>query len=298
MEIPTGASTLVGTTGAGKEVPITVPTQQFDVMFINTLFMENHKLRAKVEELERQLAATETSKKTVEKTLKVSTTTQTEEDDTEDIVSDAPDVDDEVKETVVVETEVEEPKVEEPNVASDVKESDPVSFTYEYGCLEKIQGEDGVFRNYLSYEEGEEGEEGRMEVFSDEFEGFKDTFSEPHVSSGHRFEVRYKFDGENVFDITFKDGRLFNPYDSSYKNKNGTLNVVEKNGKNIFSVSVGEQNVATTPKNFFNQPDTKVSKHIDTSVDGTEVEVQLVPNRSGGTTQFALKVFRRDGKCW
>ena len=279
MEFPTATSTLVGTTDSGKEVSITAHTQQFDVMFINTLFMENHKLRAKNEELERQLAATETSKKTVEKTLKVSTTTQTEEDDTEDIVSD---VEDDVPET---------------EAASNTTELDGPF----YGTLEK-RLEDGKFRNFLSLfwdDEEVSGVRDTCEVSADAFEGFSGTGTEPHVSSGIVFKVRYYLDDENnVHNITFEDGNLFNAYDTSYNNKFGRLDVTKRGKRNEFYVWVGGQKVSTTPNNFFNKPNIRVSKHFDTRVDGTEVEVKLVQNHTGGTTQFASMVFRADGMPW
>ena len=176
MEFPTATSTLVGTTDSGKKVSITTHTQQFDVMFINTLFMENHKLRAKNEELERQLAATETSKKIVEKTLKVSTTTQTEEDDTEDIVSD---VDDEVWSS---QSEWPSDDDDASDVEDDVPETEAASNTTEldgpfYGTLKK-RLEDGKFRNFLSWDD-------------EEVSGVRDTYGK--YSKRHQRRVSIEF---------------------------------------------------------------------------------------------------------
>ena len=295
MEFPTATSTLVGTTDSGKEVSITTQTQQYDVMFINTLFMENHKLRAKNEELERQLAATETSMKTVEETPKVSITTQTEEDDTKDIVSDASVVDDEVWPSDDDDASDVEDDVPETEAASNTTELDGPF----YGTLEK-RLEDGKFRNFLSWDDEEvSGVRDTCEVSADAFEGFSGTGTEPHVSSGIVFKVRYYLDDENnVRNITFEDGNLFNAYDTSYNNKFGRLDVTERGKRNEFYVWVGGQKVSTTPNNFFNKPNIRVSKHFDTRVDGTEVEVKLVQNHTGGTTQFASMVFRADGMPW
>ena len=306
MEIPT--TILVGTTGTGKVE--NVSQQSTNNEFLIKIFMENRQLSEQLDKYKReldvlksenemlksQLVATETSTK--EKTKNVVFVLGSQENTSEE-VSDARDgiFADAEEETTVEKSDIAS-DVEETDVASDVEETDTASDTketeYYDGILEKRK-EGNEFKIFLLW--NEEDEKDTIEVSSDDFAGFKGTNTEPLVSSGTKFPVKYKFDGENIFDIVFADRTFFKAFDPYYKNKFGELKVREEGRDKIFYVMVEGREVATKRNCGFNKPNIR-AENFDINVHGTEVEVSLRKNYSGGTPMFAWRVYRADGMPW